>query len=116
MNHTITLKQAAPSPLQVEVWPQRDHVRVVPVGALDVATMQELEDQLQELRSSGWENIVLDLRELTFLDSTGIALIVAQDDFARANRHEFSLIPGPPAVQRALDICGLLEHLTFTSA
>lgn len=116
MNDTMTLKQSARSPLQVEVWPQRDHVRVVPVGELDVATVGELDDQLQDLRSSGFQNIVLDLRELTFLDSTGIALIVGQHDFARQDQYEFSLIAGPPAVQRTLGICGLLEHLTFTSA
>lgn len=116
MNDTTTLKQSSRSSLQIDVRPQRDHVRVVPVGELDVATVYELEDQLRDLRSSGFEKSVLDLRELTFLDSTGVALILAEHDFARRNQHEFSLIAGPPAVQRTLDICGLLEHLTFTSA
>jgi anti-sigma B factor antagonist len=96
---------------RVDVHPERDAVRVVPVGELAVATAPELEAQLHELRTSGFERVVLDLRELSFVDSTGIRVIVTEHRFAQANQRELSLVGGRPAVRRALELCGLLEHL-----
>ena len=95
----------------VDVHPERDIVRVVPVGELDLATTGQLEQQLHELRDAGFEQIVLDLRELTFIDSSGIRILVAEHHYAEQAEHGFSLISGPPAVQRALEVCGLLGVL-----
>jgi anti-anti-sigma factor len=99
------------APFHIDVHPERDAVRVVPVGELDLATAPQLEAQLHELGRSGFERVVLDLRQLRFVDSTGIRVILGADRNAGAGAHEFSLIGGPPAVQRALELCGLLEHL-----
>jgi len=99
------------APFHIDVHPERDVVRVVPVGELDLATAPELEAQLHELGRSGFERLVLDLRQLRFVDSTGIRVILSADQDAGAAGHEFSLIGGPPAVQRALEVCGLLERL-----
>jgi anti-sigma B factor antagonist len=110
-NGALPLQQDHPE-FRVDVHPQRDRVRVVPVGELDVATGPRLEAQLRQLRASGFEHIVLDLGELTFMDSTGIRLILAEEDFARSNARDFSLIGGGrPAVRRVIDVCGLDGHL-----
>ena len=100
-----------PAPFRVDAHPERDAVRVVPVGELDLATAELLEKQLRELRSAGFQRVVLDLRELTFIDSSGIRIVVAEHRLAEQAGREFSLIPGPPAVQRALEVCGLLDLL-----
>jgi anti-sigma B factor antagonist len=96
---------------RVDLHPQREVVRVVPVGELDVATGPLLEAQLRQLHDSGFGHIVLDLRELTFMDSTGIRLIVAEDRFARGNGCDFSLIEGRPAIRHVMDACALDRHL-----
>ncbi len=101
------------APFHIGLHPERDVVRVVPSGDLDLATAPELEAQLQELRRSGFERVVLDLRELRFVDSSGIRVIVREHQHAGANDRELSLIGGCPAVQRALELCGLLGHLHF---
>jgi anti-sigma B factor antagonist len=101
---------------RIEVHPQRTVVRVAPVGDLDLATASSLQLQLEELRDSGFDCLVLDLRRLTFMDSTGIALLLAEDRLARANGHDFTLISGPPAIQRIIQVCGVADLLTFTSA
>ena len=108
--HADPLSQPAP-PFRVDVHPERDAVRVAPVGELDLATASLLEEQLHELRSAGFRHVVLDLRELTFIDSSGIRVIVAEHRWAESTGHEFSLVSGPPAVQRALEVCGLLGLL-----
>ena len=104
---------AYPSQFQIDVHPERMVVRVAPAGELDVSSSSLLADQLAELRDSGFDRIVLDLRGLTFMDSTGIALILAEDRSARDNGHSFSLIGGSPAIQRVLEICGVARLLRF---
>ena len=105
------LPHQAAQPFRVDVHPERDVVRVAPVGELDLATAELLEKQLHELRDAGFDRVVLDLRELTFIDSSGIRVVVAEHHFAEGAEHAFSLICGPPAVQRALEVCGLLDLL-----
>jgi len=100
-------------PFRVDVHPERARVRVEPVGELDLATADMLQGQLLELRDSGFDSIVLDLRRITFLDSTGIALILREDRAAREAGVQFGLISGPPAVQRVLGLCGVLDELRF---
>jgi anti-anti-sigma factor len=97
----------------VEVVPERDTVRVVPAGELDLLTAKELDERLYDLRGAGFARIVLDLRRLAFLDSTGVRLIVVHDGLARENGCAFALIGGPPPVQRVFEVCGLLDRLTF---
>jgi anti-sigma B factor antagonist len=104
------------APFRVEVHPERDVVRVAPVGELDIATAPTLEEQLQELRTSGFDHLVVDLRQVAFLDSSGIRVLVEEHGFAGANDREFSVISGPPAVQRTLEVCGLLELLSVRPA
>lgn len=100
-----------PAPFRVDVHPERDVVRVAPVGELDLVTAELLEKQLLELRNAGFDRVVLDLRALTFIDSSGIRVVVAEHQFAEEAEHAFSLICGPPAVRRALEVCGLLSLL-----
>jgi anti-sigma B factor antagonist len=100
-------------PFRVEVRPERDAVRVVPVGELDVDTAGELEAQLDELLDAGFDTVVLDLRELDFIGSTGIRAILLGSERARDAGCDFSIISGSPAVQRVFDVCGLLEQLRF---
>jgi anti-sigma B factor antagonist len=100
---------------RVDVHPQREVVRIVPVGELDGATGPLLEAQLRQLHDSGFGHILLDLRELTFMDSTGIRLILAEDGFARSNGRDFSLIDGRPAIRHVMDACALDRHLRSTA-
>ena len=98
-------------PFRCEVTPEREAVRVKPVGELDIASVEELSRPLRELCEAGFSTLLLDLSELRFIDSTGIrALLEAR---ATAERHEVALriLPGPPAVQRAMEITGVAELL-----
>ena len=103
-------------PFRVDVHPERDVVRVAPVGELDLATAGLLEHELRELRSAGFDHVVLDMRALTLIDSSGIRVVLAEHRFAATSNHEFSLISGPPAIQRALELCGVLGLLHVNGA
>lgn len=89
-----------------EVIPERDRVRVAPNGELDIATTPRLEASVRELREAGFDHIILDLGQLSFIDCAGLRPILALDAAARADWLRLQLLPGPPGVQRILEITG----------
>jgi anti-anti-sigma factor len=98
------------------VEPDRDHVLVRPQGELDMATVPEVDSNVEELVNSGFTNVVLDLAGLTFMDSTGLRLLVKWTQTARGDGMSFRLLPGSPAIDRVLDISGLRDELDFADA
>lgn len=103
------------SPLfRVDVEPERERVRVIPHGELDLATVSQLETRIEELRSRGFATIVLDLRQLAFMDSTGLRLMLQLDAEARSDGFRFSIIDCEGPVRRVLELSGLdgrFEHV-----
>ena len=85
---------------------------VTPCGELDLATVGTLRAALDD--AGRCEVLVLDLREVTFMDSSGIGVLV--DERRRAGREGFCLrvVSGPPVVQRLLEVTGLARRLEFT--
>jgi anti-anti-sigma factor len=81
------------------------------VGELDLATTPRLTQYLTTLARTHKGLVVIDLRQLTFLDSTGVTALVAADSYARRDGWNFAVVNGPPQVQRVLEICGLTEVL-----
>jgi anti-anti-sigma factor len=104
---------AAADLFHVEIAPERDAVRVSPVGELDMSTADELAAEMRELGRSGFTRIVLDLRDTTFIDSTGLHVILQEYAAVMADGSELSIVPGPPAVQRIFDVTGLSGRLPF---
>lgn len=99
---------------RVDVRPDRKLARVVPVGELDIATAPELEAQLSAVCAAGFTRIVLDLGELTFIDSTGLRVVMAFVGLATRGGCEIELLPGPDQVQRVFTISGVLAELPFS--
>ncbi len=83
-------------------------------GELDVAGASLLENELRRVAADhDAPGLVLDLRELDFMDSTGLRLIVLADDRARAEGRDFTLVRGKPDVQRVLEITRMDDRLTI---
>ena len=91
-------------PFSLTVVPERSEVVIVPSGDIDVSTVAALDAQTRELRASGFEAICIDLRSVVFLDSTGLRTLLALRNDAKRARHRFTLVPGPPTVQRVFDL------------
>jgi anti-anti-sigma factor len=101
---------------RVDVEPERDLVRVYPVGDLDLTTVAEVRAQLEELRAVGFTHLILDLGRTTFLDSSALHMVVEINARAAHDGFEFTISPGPPAVQRAFEVTGLDTRLPFDAA
>lgn len=101
-------------PFRIEVEPSRDIVRVVPVGELDLATTEKLREEIDRLHEAGFNRLVLDLRQLRFMDSTGLRLVLEVDAGSRDAGWDFSLVRGPEAVHRLFEVTNLTQRLDFT--
>jgi anti-sigma B factor antagonist len=88
-----------------------DTAWVRPVGELDLDTAPRLEDELAAVRAQGPRRLVLDMRRLTFMDSTGLRLVIRWDTAAREEGFEFAIVPGPEVVQRVLTLTGMDDQL-----
>jgi anti-sigma B factor antagonist len=96
---------------EVTVHPDRTSVRVAASGELDGASRGVLAAQLDELWSVGWTDIVVDLRGLTFMDSSGVHLLVEHHRHADETGARFAIIDGPEAIARVLTLCGVDDIL-----
>lgn len=77
-------------------------------GELDLATVEIVREKLGEALGDGSSSVVLDLRRLTFIDSTGIAFLLSATKEDREGRLSF-VASEAPAVQRVLTITGVAE-------
>ena len=100
-------------PFTCEVIPERDRVIVAPRGELDMATVGAVEQELRRLREADFRGILLDLRGLTFMDSSGLHLVMRWATEASKDGFEFELEPGPPVVQRVFELAALTDQLPF---
>lgn len=85
------------------------HVRLT--GELDISTASKVEDELARVEPNRPESIVLDLRNLAFMDSTGLRLLIAADTRARSQGRKLTIVKGPEPVQRVFRITRLEERL-----
>lgn len=83
-------------------------------GELDLTTAPDAEAHLMGVEEAGVAEIMLDLRSLEFLDSTGLRTVLAADSRARRRGWRLILIPGPEAVHRVFRIALLDQRLEFT--
>jgi anti-anti-sigma factor len=108
------MQHGAHDTLVVDLEARAGEVWVLAKGELDIDSVEEIEQALSIALASEAEHVVIDLRGLEFLDSTGLRGIVAAcrgDD-----GHRLSLVPGPPAVQGVFNVSGLATELPFLPA
>jgi anti-anti-sigma factor len=91
----------------------REH-KLVLAGELDVASAPDLAAAVARIDMSRNTFLVLDLRNLAFIDASGIRAILVTQELCAERGCTFILVPGEQEqVQRVFEICGLLDHLPF---
>jgi anti-sigma B factor antagonist len=96
------------------VHPDTDSAVVAPEGELDLATAPVLDAELCRLRDAGVAKLVVDLRGLTFIDSTGVHLLLRWATWAARDGRAFSLVPGSERIQMVLAMTGVVDMLAVT--
>ena len=121
LNATVAMSASRASrsdrePASVELVREASTLRVLLSGDIDLSTRPELDQVLAELDPSQLDRLVVDLREVTFLDSTGLHMAQLFDRWGRANNVTVVFTRGIPAVMLALRAAGLVHRLTFSDA
>jgi anti-anti-sigma factor len=84
-----------------------DGVRVVSVsGELDLDTMGELHEALTA-DNGVLATTVIDLRGLTFIDSSGVSGVLAAARRSRDAGGRLVCVPGPPSIRRVFELTGV---------
>jgi anti-anti-sigma factor len=84
-------------------------------GELDLAGAAALEQELWKLESEPPAAIVLDLRAVEFMDSSGLRVIAVASRRAEDAGRRLALVPGSEQVMRVFDITRMRERLDFVS-
>ncbi|MDG4781140.1 STAS domain-containing protein [Micromonospora sp. WMMD961] len=82
-------------------------------GELDLSTAPQLTAAIEELTAAGETRLLLDLTDLTFCDSTGMAVFVRGDNQAAADGGWLRLTGANGRVERVLRVTGLADVLRY---
>ena len=93
-------------PFAISVVRGRDEVAVVPVGDVDLASAEILRHQVAKVQAGGVAQIVLDLTDVDFIDSTGLRVLLSIRNDAKRNDHALTLLAPGPTARRILEITG----------
>jgi anti-sigma B factor antagonist len=92
-----------------------DAVRVALRGELDLEHAYTFDEEMRRVEGAHPSCVVLDLRGLSFLDSSGLARLLAVNRRARRDKRRLVLIRGTKAVQRLLQITAVGQHFETVS-
>jgi anti-anti-sigma factor len=83
-------------------------------GELDIVTSPLLDEALVRARATDAASIVIDLGKISFIDSTGLHVLIKHVD-TENGRARIRLTKGSPETQRLFELSGAVEYLPFVS-
>jgi len=105
---------AHPEIYEVELVRRAGTAWIVLRGDIDLSARPEVDRLVAELDRSSPERVVVDLREVTFFDTTGLHIAHRLDRWGRDNGAPVVFTPGSEPVMRALRAAGLALRLEFS--
>ena len=93
-------------PLRCDVQPWRESLWIQPDGEIDYATADVVQSTVAHFLDAGFSHIVIDLRKVTFLDSSGLRVLIEARQAAAERKISFSVAPGPPGIRRLFEVTG----------
>jgi anti-sigma B factor antagonist len=109
----MSISEISPFAAALEVAPGQVTVRLT--GELDLATRPEFDEALDEAVATGAPQITVDMRELAFIDSTGISTLLRAVDAGRHNGHVVQFLRKDGPVARTLKIAGVSGMLPLAA-
>ncbi|MBV9002507.1 MAG: STAS domain-containing protein, partial [Solirubrobacterales bacterium] len=85
-------------------------------GELDLASSPALQEELDRVAASETQRLIIDLRALDFMDSTGLSVLVRAHQRAEEQGRELAMVKGPQQVQRLLSLTGVADRLTVADS
>jgi anti-sigma B factor antagonist len=94
-----------------QVESSRGAKRIALSGELDIGTVPILEEHLVRAEAEGVAAIVIDLRELTFVETMGLRVFLAARERAEANGRQLLLVGANAPVRRVFELTGKVSLL-----
>ncbi len=82
-------------------------------GELDLASSPTLEQELERVAGDSPSLVIIDLRELEFMDSTGLSVLIRAHQRAQESGHRLGIVNGSRQVRRLLSLTGVADRLTI---
>jgi anti-sigma B factor antagonist len=101
------------SDLEVDVRQDGAAVRVALHGELDILSAERVDHELRLAEEGLPTTMIIDLRTLRFIDSTGLRMVLAADLRARRAGRRLVIVRGPDPVHRVFKIALLDRRLEF---
>ncbi|HEX3795886.1 MAG TPA: STAS domain-containing protein [Acidimicrobiales bacterium] len=99
--------------LQISISQMEDRCLVVLSGELDVSSAPLLREQLVAITTTVQTGLILDIGLLTFIDSTGLSLLVAEHKKLESQGATLTIFSPTPMARRLFEISGLTGYLTI---
>jgi anti-anti-sigma factor len=90
-----------------------DALIIVLAGEFDLATAHRVRETLTRAMSEPRRRLTVDLSEVTFMDSSGVHVMLDLHKLCRDTGSTLSIRPGPPNVQRVFELTRLVDYLPF---
>jgi anti-anti-sigma factor len=115
VSHVIAADpRALPAPwFEVAVVPAREEVWLRAIGELDLAAAPRLSLAVDDLIAVGFDQVIIDLRRLTFIDASGVRLLLDLAQRSDADGWRLALVGGGEQVRRMLALTGALGRLPY---
>ena len=104
---------AIPDELKIAARENGTTTTIVVSGEWDLAQEPATRKAIKTALERRPECVVLDLSQLSFIDSTGVHAVVGLHTRAARQNIHLVIIPGPRRVQRPFEVCGLTDRLPF---
>ena len=85
-------------------------------GELDLATSPTLEREIERVRDADVDLLIVDLRDLRFMDSTGLHALVKAHKQAHEAGRRFAVVQGGAQIERLLDLTGVGDLLNVAQS
>lgn len=99
------------SPLEISTEEGEGRISVALAGELDIASAPQFEEGLEKIEDGAPALLLLDLRKVEFIDSTGLRAVIAADERARSAGRRLVIIRGTAAVERVFSVTQLDQRL-----
>jgi anti-sigma B factor antagonist len=97
--------------LRVETEVRNDHALVTASGEIDAATADSVANAVSAALSEGHKRVLLDFTEVTFIDSTGLGVLVKSHRAAEAADATFAVVHPTPQTLKLIRVLGLDQLL-----
>ena len=91
--------------------PDADWAVLAVAGEVDLATVPELEHAIKDVLDESTSNLVVDLSNTSFMDSTGLRVLIMADREFKDEERSLAILVKPGPISRLLDVSGMQELL-----